>query len=122
MGFGDLANACAQYCCIQWKTKLSCDMQGFRSWFLETLEMPVPPSRTAGPTVRVTFISRKPFGKKHRVVRYAQPPLCVQGDVFFSKELQCARAHAVCNRVAHDPVEWELEVDHLSLDKREKVV
>ncbi len=46
---------------------LAMHVQGFREWFLETLG--IPAASRAGQPVRVTLISRKPYGKKKRVAR-----------------------------------------------------
>ena len=45
-----------------------CD-QGFRQWFLGTLNIPTQASSRKGLPVRVTFISRKPYGKKRKLTR-----------------------------------------------------
>ena len=47
-------------------------MQGFRNWFLSSLDLPTQPRRQGGQPVRVTLISRKPYGKKRRVARQMQ--------------------------------------------------
>ena len=44
-------------------------IQGFRHWFLGTLDIPTKISSRKGLPVRVTFISRKPYGKKKRLTR-----------------------------------------------------
>ena len=44
-------------------------MQGFREWFLGTLSLRTGPTRQPTQPIRVTLISRKPYGKKRRVAR-----------------------------------------------------
>ena len=53
-------------------------MQDFRNWFLSCLDLPAHPNRQAGEAVRVTLISRKPYGKKRRVARQVQN----EGELF----------------------------------------
>lgn len=44
-------------------------VQGFRQWFLGTLDIPTQAPDRKGSPVRVTFISRKPYGKKRKLTR-----------------------------------------------------
>ena len=44
-------------------------IQGFRQWFLGTLEIASQAPDRKGSPVRVTFISRKPYGKKRKLTR-----------------------------------------------------
>ena len=44
-------------------------MQGFHDWFLQTLGLPTELNRQGNQPIRVTLISRKPYGKKRRVAR-----------------------------------------------------
>lgn len=44
-------------------------VQGFRQWFLGTLDIPSQAADRRGLPVRVTFISRKPYGKKRKLTR-----------------------------------------------------
>lgn len=44
-------------------------VQGFRKWFLGTLDIPSRAPNRIGLPVRVTFISRKPYGKKIKLTR-----------------------------------------------------
>ncbi|KAL3132618.1 hypothetical protein ABBQ32_009146 [Trebouxia sp. C0010 RCD-2024] len=43
--------------------------KGFRKWFLGTLDIPSRAPNRIGLPVRVTFISRKPYGKKIKLTR-----------------------------------------------------
>ena len=43
--------------------------QGFREWFLGTLAIPSQAPDRSGLPVRVTFISRRPYGKKVKLKR-----------------------------------------------------